>query len=323
MPQDGDLYIRHSATDHGERDLAAGTVYYLSPAIRILGSGLGEGAAVVDQDQTVRVHVGNRNLTNAFTDVQVQVYAADWGAANPFLLTLGGATGVPIGPQPVVAHARHDNNTEAIFEVSWRPDSSELGGADHNHICLLANVWAGSEGAEQATGVIFTDILTNQHHAQRNCTLNAAAPGGQMAFGFQAGNPFEQGAAFTLEVVEVKNRRLDPVERFNLGGAEWLVAARKKLEEPLEVLPALDKVQIDTGDQKGSRVKLKLEAGEQIPVTLRAAKTDTKSPGLRRFMVVQRDAGSGDVVGGAELLTAVVPRRLIPKQLRDDHDRAS
>ena len=107
------------------------------------------------------------------------------------------------------------------------------------------------------------------------------------------------------------------------GGAEWLVAARKKLEEPLEVLPALDKVQIDTGDQKGSRVKLKLEAGEQIPVTLRAAKTDTKSPGLRRFMVVQRDAGSGDVVGGAELLTAVVPRRLIPKPLRDDHDRAS
>ncbi len=144
-----------------------------------------------------------------------------------------------------------------------------------------------------------------------------------MAFGFHAGNPFEQGAAFTLEVVEVKNRRLDPVERFSLAGAEWLDAARKKLEKPLEVLPALDKVQIDTGNQKGSRVKLKLEGGEQIPVTLRAAKTASKSPGLRRFMVVQRHAGSGDVVGGAELLTAVVPPRLIPKALRNDLDRAS
>ena len=58
-------------------------------------------------------------------------------------------------------------------------------------------------------------------------------------------------------------------------------------------------------------------------MTLRGAKADSRSPGLRRFMVVQRDAGSGDVVGGAELLTAVVPRRLIPKPLRDDLDRAS
>jgi hypothetical protein len=262
-------------------------------------------------------------LTNAFTDVQVQVYAAEWGAANPWLFSLGGSQGVPIGPQTVVAHARHDINTEGVFEVSWRPDSTELGGADHKHICLLANVWAGSEGAEQSAGVIFSDIPTNQHHAQRNITLNAAATGSAMAFGFHAGNPGEAGAAFTLEVVEVKGRRLTPVERFQLAGAEWLVAAQKQLEKPLELLPPLGEARIEAGGQVGARVKLKLEAGEQIPVALHGAKQESRSPGLRRFMVVQREARSGDVVGGAELLTAVVPRKLIPKPLRADLDRAS
>jgi hypothetical protein len=323
VPQDGDLYIRHSATDHGERDLAAGTVFWTSPAIRVLGSGLGDGAAVADQDQTVRVLVGNRNLTNAFTDVEVQVYAAEWGAANPWLFSLGGTQGVPIGPQTVVAHARHDINNEGVFEVSWRPDSSELGGADHKHICLLANVWAGSEGAEQSAGVIFNDILTNQHHAQRNITLNAAAPGNAMAFGFNAGNPGEEGAAFVLEIVELTDRRLNPIEAFHLAGAEWLVEAQEKLEKPLELLPPLGDVRIEAGDQSGSRVKLKLEAGEQIPVTLHGSKGESRRPGLRRFMVVQRFAGSDDVVGGAELLTAVVPPELIPKPLRGDLDRAS
>jgi hypothetical protein len=322
VPQDGDLYIRHSATDHGERDLPPGTVFWTSPAIRVLGSGLGDGAAVADQDQTVRVLVGNRNLTNAFTDVQVQVYAAEWGAANPWLFSLGGAQGVPIGPQTVVAHARHDVATEGVFEVSWRPDSSELGGAAFKHVCLLANVWAAGEGAQQAAGVIFSDIPTNQHHAQRNITLNAAAPDGAMAFGFHAGNPFEGGDAFTLEVVEPKGRRLAPVETFHLAGADWLVAAQEKLGKPLELLPPLGDVRIETGGQEGSRVELKLEGGEQLPAVLRTPKGDD-TPGVRRFMVVQRSARTGDVVGGAELLTAVVPPELIPEPLRGDLDRAA
>jgi hypothetical protein len=322
VPQDGDLYIRHSATDHGERDLPPGTVFWTSPAIRVLGSGLGDGVAVADQDQTVRVLVGNRNVTNAFTDVQVQVYAAEWGAANPWLFSLGGAQGVAIGPQTVVAHARHDVNTEGVFEISWRPDSTELGGADHKHICLLANVWAGSEGTEQAAGVIFGDIPTNQHHAQRNITLNAAAMDDAMAFGFHAGNPFERGAAFTVEVAEVDNRRLNPVEAFHLAGADWLVAAQEKLGKRLELLPPVGDVRIEGAGQEGSRLKLELEGGEQIPVRLRTPKADD-TPGLRRFMVVQRSARSGDVVGGGELLTAVVPAELIPKPLRGDLDRAS
>ena len=234
MPQDGDLYIRHSATDHGERDLPPGTVHWRSPAIRVLGSGLGEGVAVADLDQTVRVQVGNRNLTNAFTDVEVQVWAADWGAANPFLFSLGGTAGVPIGPQTVVAHARHDVDTEGIFEVSWRPDASELGGADHNHICLLANVWAASEGAEQASGVIFTDIPTNQHHAQRNITLNAAVPGGADGVRLPRRQPVRARAPRSRSrSSSSRTAGSNPVERVNLAGAEWLVAAQKKLEEPL------------------------------------------------------------------------------------------
>jgi hypothetical protein len=81
-------------------------------------------------------------------------------------------------------------------------------------------------------------------------------------------------------------------------------------------------VRIEGAGQEGSRLKLELEGGEQIPVRLRTPKADD-TPGLRRFMVVQRSARSGDVVGGGELLTAVVPAELIPKPLRGDLDRAS
>jgi len=316
MPNDGELYIRYSDTDNGDRDIPPGVVHYLSPAIEII-NGFDAGTAVAnDPDQAVRVRVGNRG-GNTRTDAMVQVYACDFGTANPWLQSLGGPAGTPGGPFTVVGNARVQDGNEGIVDIGWTPATSELGGATQKHVCLFANVHRTGDGAPQSNPPVF-NVPTNQHHAQRNIKLSATAMGGSFAFGLFAANLGDDADAFLLELVPVKRARLAPFENRHLRSARWLGAAQERLGERLAPLrPA--RAWLAAGGQEGEELKLELKPGAQVPVTL-VADGAPKEPGLLRFDVVQRSARTGDVVGGGRVMVAVVPDELVPKRLRPDPD---
>jgi hypothetical protein len=322
VPPSGELYIRYSATDHGERDIPSNQQWWLSPAIELIGSGLGAGFVLADVDQLVRVYVGNQG-SNAHTDVTVQVYAADWGTMNPYLLSLGGSAGRSGGPFTVVGDAKWETSSEGMVDIGWHPSVSDLGGAKQKHVCLLANVYRPGDGAAQSDPPVF-NIPTNQHHAQHNMTLVAtAADAGAMGMSFHAANLTGKAGAFLLEVTETGGPRLDALDRRQLASAEWVAKAQAKLGEPLQLRKKAGGLTLEVKGQKtkGPRVELKLEAGQQVPVLLRAKPSVPKKPGLHRFTIVQREAKSGRIVGGARLLVAILPKRLIPKPLLADTKR--
>jgi hypothetical protein len=317
MPNDGELYIRYSDTDNGDRDIPAGSTYWLSPAVEII-NGFDAGTAVAeDPDQAVRVRVGNRG-GNTRTDVTVQVYATDWGTTNPWLQTLGGGAGTPGGPFTVVGNAKVQNGNEGIIDIGWTPAPAELGGADEKHVCLFANVHRPGDGAPQSNPPAFA-VPTNQHHAQRNIKLTAAPTLASMAFGLHAANLGDDTEVFLLEVRPVKRGRLAPFENRHLRSARWLGAVQERVGERLAAQPPAKRPLLEFDGRKGEELKVELEAGQQIPVTVRAGKAP-RDPGLHRFDIVQRSARTGDVVGGARLIVAVLPKQLVPKRLRRDLD---
>lgn len=320
MPPDGELYIRFSASDDGERDIPPGTVWWLSPAIEIINGFDSSTAQADDLDQAIRVKVGNQGA-NTRTDVTVQVYAADWGTANPWLQSLGGTAGVAGGPFTVVGNADiGPPDTEGVIDIGWTPAASELGGLSEKHVCLFANAHRPGDGAPQSDPPSFS-IPTNQHHAQRNIKLRPAASGGGMFFGFHAANLAERGARFVLEIAPVKTRRLAPFETRHLRSADWLTAAQKELGgERLGPVPAPERPALVLGGKRGgSKLEVELDGGQQVPLAIDAGKAP-KEPGIQRFDIVQRAARTGDVVGGARLLVAVLPGGAFPKRLRRDPD---
>jgi len=317
VPNDGDLYIRYSATDHGERDVPATADSWESPAIEVIGSGLGSGTIVAGVDQLVRVYVGNRGA-NTHTDAIVQVYATDWGTVNPWLQSLGGPAGTPGGPFTVVGNAAWDSNSEAVIDVGWHPDPSELGGADHLHVCLFANIYRPTDGAPQSDPPVWS-IATNQHQAQRNCTLVASPLGQALAFGLKAGNVGKATERFTLEVRELADGKLTAVDTRQLASAAWLASARRQLGALAPARPATA-VELSAGGRRGAKLELELKPGQQTAVSVHATPSDAKASGIHRFQVVQRDA-RGRVVGGARAVVAVVPEKLIPRPLLEDARR--
>jgi hypothetical protein len=322
VPASGELYIRYSATDHGERDIPAGTQYWLSPAIEIIGSGMGAGTIVAGIDQLVRVYVGNKS-SNAHTDVTVQVFATNWGTMNPWLQSLGGPAGRDGGPFTVVGGAKWENASEGVIDIGWHPDPSELDGLPQKHVCVFANVQRPGDGAPQSNPPDFSDIPTNQHHAQRNMTLVAAPLGGGMGMMFHAANMGEAAEVFLLEVTETAGPRLDALDVRQLISADWMARAEKRLGKrpPLRKKAGDLRLEVKGSKEKGPRLKLELEAGQQVPVVLRAKPAVPKEPGLHRFTIVQRRAKTGEIVGGARLLVAVLPKELIPKPLLADNQR--
>jgi hypothetical protein len=318
VPPSGELYIRYSATDHGERDIPAGTEYWLSPAIEIIGSGLGPGTARAGIDQTVRVYVGNQGA-NAHTDVNVQVYCTDWGTSGGWLQSLGGPAGREVGPLTVVGNAKWDTNSEGVFDVNWHPVSSELGGAMTKHVCLFANVYRPGDGAAQSNPPVFA-VPTNQHHAQRNVTLAAAIMGGNIRFVLQATNLVEEGGVFLLEVAETPGR-LDRIDARQLAGTDWLGEAQGAVGGKLPLHKRAGDLRLEAEGQKGRRLKLELEPGKQVPVVLGATPARPQEPGLHRFSIVQRSARTGEIVAGARLLVAALPEKLIPRELLEANER--
>jgi hypothetical protein len=312
VPPSGELYIRYSATDHGERDIPAGTEYYLSPAIEILGSGLGPGTARADTDQTVRVYVGNQGA-NAHTDVNVQVYCTDWGTSSGWMQSLGGPAGREVGPLTVVGNAKWETNSEGVFDVNWHPVAAELNGALTKHVCLFANVYRPGDGGAQSNPPVFS-VPTNQHHAQRNITLAAAILGSKIHFVLQATSMVEEGGVFLLEVAETPGR-LDPIDARQLAGTDWFREAQGAIEGGLPLHKRAADVRLEAEGQTGRRLKLELEPGKQVPVVLGATPARPKEPGLHRFSIVQRSARTGEVVAGARLLVATAPEKLIPEEL--------
>ena len=319
MPPSGDLYIRYSATDHGERDIPPGTEYYLSPAIEILGSGLGPGTARADIDQTVRVYVGNKGA-NAHTDVNVQVYCTDWGTSSGWMQSLGGPAGREVGPLTVVGNAKWDTNSEGVFDVNWHPVAAELNGAMTKHVCLFANVYRPDDGAAQTNPPNFSDIPSNQHHAQRNITLAAAIMGNKIRFVLWATSLVEEGGVFLLEVAETPGR-LDRIDARQLAGTEWLSEAQGAIGGKLALHKRPADLRLEAEGQAGRRLKLELEPGKMVPVVLGATPARSQEPGLHRFSIVQRSASTGEIVAGARLLVAALPEKLIPKELLEANER--
>jgi hypothetical protein len=316
MPQDGELYIRYSSTDNGERDIPSGVAHYLSPALEII-NGFDAGTAVAnDPDQAIRVRVGNRG-GNTRTDVMVQVYACDFGTVNPWLQSLGGSAGTPGGPFTVVGNAKVQDGNEGIVDIGWSPAPSELGNATEKHVCLFANVHRPGDGAAQSDPPVW-HVTTNQHHAQRNIKLRAAAAGDSMLMGLHAANIGDAAEVFQLAVRPLRTKRLAPFENRHLASARWLTAAKERLGGRLAPLPPV-RAQLEWEGGKGEELEVELEPGAQIPLTL-AVRRASKQPGLQRFEVVQRSARTGEVVGGALLIAAVVPDELVPKRLRRDPD---
>jgi hypothetical protein len=314
----GDLYIRYSATDHGERDIPAGTDYYLSPALEIIGSGLGLGVARADIDQTVRVYVGNKGA-NAHTDVNVQVYCTDWGTSSGWMQTLGGSAGREVGPLTVVGSAKWETSSEGVFDVNWHPVAAELDGGKAKHVCLFANVYRPDDGAVQPDPPNFSDIRTNQHHAQRNITLAPMIMGSKIRFVLHATTLVEEGGVFLLEVAETPGR-LDRVDARQLAGTDWLTEAQDAVGGKLPLHKRAADVRLEAEGQEGRRLKLELEPGKQVPVVLGATPASPNEPGLHRFSIVQRSAETGDVVAGARLLVATLPEKLIPRELLDANE---
>ena len=317
MPNSGELYIRWSATDNGDRDLASGDQYWLSPAVEVI-NGIDAGTAVAeDPDQAVRVRVGNRG-GNTRTDVMVQVYCTDWGTTNPWLQSLGGPAGTPGGPFTVVGNAKVQNNNEGIVDIGWTPSTLELGGVAEKHVCLFANVHRTGDGAPQSNPPVF-NVPTNQHHAQRNIKLAAATEAAPMVFGLHAANLGDDAEVFEFEVLPIRRKQLLPFENRHLLTANWLRPVHERLGARLRPeLPARPPV-LQADGRKGERLKLELEAGQQIPLTVRAGRAP-KEPGLHRYDIVQRSGRNGKVVGGARLIVAVLPKHLVPKRLHRDLD---
>jgi hypothetical protein len=314
VPPSGELYIRYSATDHGERDIPPGTQYWLSPAIEIDGSGLGSTVIAAGKNQTVKVHVGNQG-SNSHDDVNVQVYATNWGTVNPWLQSLGGPVGTPAGPFTVLGSAQG----EAIVEIGWHPSTTELDGQTEKHVCLFANVYRTGDGAPQSNPPDFGDIVTNQHHAQCNMTLKAVPLGSHIGSIVHAGNILGEREEFLLEVRETAGTRLDALDKRHLAAAPWLERAQKKVGT---TLPLHTKAGALGLELKGKPVKaprpelrLTLDPGQQVPLVLTAKPSNPKQPGLHRFTILQRRAKTGELVGGARLLVAVLPKQLIPKPL--------
>ena len=315
MRPDGELYIRYSATDNGG-PIPSGTPYYLSPAIEIVG-GVDAGTARAGVAQLIRVWVGNLG-SNTRTDVTVQVFATDWGTINPWLQSLGGTSGAPGGPFTVVGNAAWQTNTEGVIDIGWQPSPAELGGNMQKHVCLFANVHRSGDGAPMTPTPSF-DVIGNQHHAQRNIKLVAMSFMKRLRFGLWAANMFEERREFLLEVAGLREARLDPIERRHLRSAAWLARAQDKLGKPLPGRTPGRAPILVTREGKGEKLEVSLEPGEQIPLILEAGQAGDE-PGLQRFEIVQRDARTGDVVGGGRLIAAVVPEELIPDELTTDPD---
>jgi hypothetical protein len=316
MPEPGELYIRYSASDNGQRDIPAGVVHYASPALEIV-RGVDAGTAQAnDPNQAILVRVGNQG-SNTRTDVMVQVYVGDFGTSNPWLQSLGGSAGTPGGPFTVVGDAKVQDSNEGEIEIGWSPAPSELGGATEKHVCLFANVHRPGDGAPQTDPPDWR-VRTNQHHAQRNIKLRPAGTAASLIMGLHAANLGEETEVFQLAVRPFSTKRLAGFETRHLASAQWLAAVEERLERQLMPLAPV-RAQLEWEGGKGEELKVELPPGEQIPLALNAG-TASKEPGLLRFAVEQRSARTGEVVGAAVLIAAVIPEELIPERLRRDPD---
>jgi hypothetical protein len=262
------LFIRYDTSDNGSRlvpdGLPAGTVWWLSPDLRLCRGGTATDTAVVGLDHRIRVLVRNNQAT-ALTNARVEIFPCRFGPVpvpvpsfpagafdrracrvlpDPTLwdtTTCGDIGNATTNPCTVPA-ASGGQPGAAWFETNWTPQQSDidwLTGATGNtqaHLCLLANCFADAPDDGQALsrnaagGILDHDVVHNPHHAQHNITV-AQSSLGKFKFKIWAANAADLDGTFVLQARVAPTRRIplprgDIFERLTtrLGGGRNLEA---------------------------------------------------------------------------------------------------
>jgi hypothetical protein len=211
-----------SPDDAGQRPIAAGVQWWLTPAMTIVGKPANQNQdpsiAVADVAQTVRVLVSNNSPDAG--DVTVQVWANNFGTtATGFFGSLGGAT----GRQTEITLA--GSTTSVQVDFPWTPQGVELPKDPQTnlpipvHCCLQANVFVSARLQDKLAtpNAPQFDVNSINRHAQHNATVvPKPITLRKMSFPFLIANPFEEfDGPFTVEVEEIHTPLL-AVERTQL-----------------------------------------------------------------------------------------------------------
>jgi hypothetical protein len=247
------LFIRYSEADTGSRivgqGLPDGTVWWVSPDVRLCRNGVATDRAIINQQHQIRVFV--RNSANVpVANARVEVWPCQFGTMpepigsfppQAFDRTACWLVGGAASPEPCTKRddAPDDPCTMpaagaapsvAFFETNWTPLQSDIDdltgktGETEAHLCLIANCYGASPDqggplTKMASGLVGHDVIHNSHHGQRNITVATTGPG-LTNLRLWAGNRERRVEEFVFEVRTLRERP-GPLERFDLAGNEW------------------------------------------------------------------------------------------------------
>lgn len=308
------LAVRSSATDDGERPLAACGTPWRSPELWIDHRGATEvnalsGSAADGVLNIVTVRVTNTSSDVVYHDINVEAWICRLGTGPD-----GPATQIPsAGSGPRTGFHRGPlapgESLEIACEPPWQPVAGE------GPVCLVANCWAEDplDGHPLATEL---DFCGNAHHARRGVAVMPVwwftpAPDDPRPQGFT-------GAFLAVNPDSLLPRQftmqLTPIDPQELSGGD-----RDLLKpyipngwyEPLWPAAWLD-YDLRDGSTVGREIDITLAPGEQRPFQVVVTRSTRQAPGtnarqdalrnpVNLFDVVQRDS-RGVARGGFRLL---------------------
>ena len=329
------LFIRSFDTDDGARPPGGLTnTWWLSPDLflaTLQGNGvLGASTASLFPGSRYAPRVVVRNFQPAYGNVWVQVWLCDFGTAPATV-----AKTWTLGPQAVPAKAPGSADPSAtVFEAptsqTWTAPPDPTPADPGSHFCLMANVYAKSDGGALEHGAPLAgappavDVPNNSHHAQHNLAYRSFPPWHDLLqewIGVTVANQGLLAARFAVEVRPAPRRPrfVDALHAQGLVRPGLQLLDRARVRTPTRLmrgfgsgdLAVVRDVTLVGDRQSGRRLTLDLEPGETSAINVNLRLFAGRHPGLTAFDVVQRERRSGRTVGGARIVVARVPPLLV------------
>lgn len=299
----GDLLIKTTTSDTGERPLVPCTDYWRSPSVWLDG-GVDQATAKVGVPNTINVRVHNISA-NDIADVNVEAWVCD------YTVGVGPSGGIPSagGSLPMtgfIATIPANSQRTAVCSPAWTPLASDVA-TFNGHVCIAANCFSdGGDGASVIGEPL--KICCDSHHAQRNIAIKAVGRSKAMRFRFQVANPdLDEERLFFIHVEEVRGRgAFGRAEREQVrSGPLRKLDLRKSRFRPLALHFEGDDI------KPGQEVEMVLRPKEPRVLELVAEFNEREQIGnFHTFDIIER-TDDGDVVGGARVLAVIAPDDLL------------
>ncbi|PKG42795.1 tyrosinase family protein [Psychroflexus sp. MES1-P1E] len=269
----------------------------------------------------VYVRVRNRGFQNSLGSEQLRLY---WAKANTALTWPnhwdgsmdndgGFSLGEPLGTLSIPQIGGQD---QTIVEFAWNdvpnPDDYNIGqGSDNpHHFCLLSRIDATNDPmANEVTGSVYQNTKNNNNIAWKNLSIVDLIPGGiqppNPCTGVFVGNFNTTARNIDLEFVLPRNYKGNPVLAeaevlVTLDDATWDKCDTNGRQKQNLTVNKEEQKQLIINQDNASLKNLNFQANEYrlLNVCFRFLSKQMSGQKDFEFHVIQRDAATGEIIGG-------------------------